>query len=217
MAATSITPAWGGVRPADEHDARERVLDAATRCIERYGLKQASLRLIATEAGVTKPTLYRYFSGRDEIISQTLLRSAEGYVERVRSALASVTDPSDYIVEGLIYAVHQLPKEPLLRRVGEVVQSDAFILRTGAGASAIAVGRECLRPIEKMVPALTESDLDEIAEMAVRLSLSLILSPEPRRTRVQLRAFLHRRIVPMLGLPAQPTHNPGKRPGEKTP
>lgn len=46
---------------------RASILDAAERCFLRSGLEHTSMADIAEEAGVTRVTLYRYFSDRDPI------------------------------------------------------------------------------------------------------------------------------------------------------
>ncbi len=48
-------------------DKRERIVAAATRLFSRYGFKRTSVDLLATEAGVAKPTIYAYFEDKDDI------------------------------------------------------------------------------------------------------------------------------------------------------
>ena len=42
---------WAGAPPADENEARQRIMDAAVRCVQRFGLAKTSLGDIAAEAG----------------------------------------------------------------------------------------------------------------------------------------------------------------------
>ena len=42
-------------------------------CIERWGLAKTSLEDVATEAGLSRATLYRWFAGgRDQLITETV-------------------------------------------------------------------------------------------------------------------------------------------------
>ena len=60
--------AWAGASPTTEREARAKLVRAALRCIERFGYERTSLSDIASEAGVTRPTVYAYYAGRDEIM-----------------------------------------------------------------------------------------------------------------------------------------------------
>jgi AcrR family transcriptional regulator len=48
--------------------AREDILLAAARAFGRIGVPQATMSEIAQEAGYTVPSLYAYYSGKDEIV-----------------------------------------------------------------------------------------------------------------------------------------------------
>jgi hypothetical protein len=50
---------------------------------------------------------------------------------------------------------------------------------------------------------------DEAVEVMLRMLLSLLAAPEPRRSDAALRAFLMRRIVPALDL-SKPRRNPSR-------
>ena len=47
---------------------RQKILDAARMELLHYGYRDASMRRIATHAQMTAGNLYRYFSGKDELI-----------------------------------------------------------------------------------------------------------------------------------------------------
>ena len=50
-------------------DTQQRIVDAAVRCVKKWGIAKVTLNDIAKEAGVTRPTVYSYFSNRDEVVS----------------------------------------------------------------------------------------------------------------------------------------------------
>ena len=61
-------------------DGRERILDAAERCIGRSGLRGTGLVEVAAEAEVSRPTAYRLFpGGRNEVIAATIARSVDAF------------------------------------------------------------------------------------------------------------------------------------------
>ncbi len=51
-----------------KNEVRQRILDAALDLMIERGIAETDMRSIAKRAGVTPGNLYRYFSGRDEII-----------------------------------------------------------------------------------------------------------------------------------------------------
>ena len=63
---------WRGSPPADDNDARSRIVAAATRSIERRGLQNTTLSEIAGDLGVSRPTIYRYFPSIDELLDDVL-------------------------------------------------------------------------------------------------------------------------------------------------
>lgn len=67
-------------------DMRTRILDAAITHIESAGERSLRLRNVAAEVGLTEPSLYHYFSNREDLIV-----AAQG--RRIRTNLALTIDP----------------------------------------------------------------------------------------------------------------------------
>jgi len=53
---------------SDHGDLSDRILDAAQRLVFRTGARKMSLSDVATLAGVSRPTIYRYFVSKEELI-----------------------------------------------------------------------------------------------------------------------------------------------------
>lgn len=62
-------------RPRDPH-IEERILDAAQQLIDQHGLAGATMEAIAERAGVGKPTIYRRFANRDEVVMAVNARAS---------------------------------------------------------------------------------------------------------------------------------------------
>lgn len=186
----------------DELHARERLMAAAIECARRLGLEKTSVGEIAAAAGVTRPTVYAYFSSRDEILGAAILRSGTDFARRLADRIAEFRDPADRVVEGMLLAYREFPGEPALMLL---LETDAG--RTGASRSlsprALAIARSVLEPVVATRPDLRRQ-LDEMAEVMIRFLLSLVSVDGPtHRDDDSLRAFLHRRLVPSLGLNAR--------------
>ncbi|CAM4435458.1 TetR/AcrR family transcriptional regulator [Paenibacillus macerans] len=48
---------------------RERIIETASQLIGRHGLRRFTLDDLAAQLGISKKTIYKYFSGKDDIIS----------------------------------------------------------------------------------------------------------------------------------------------------
>ena len=57
---------------AGTRDARQRIIDAAAELVTVGGLDAATPAAIAERAGAGKMSLYRHFSGKDELVAEAL-------------------------------------------------------------------------------------------------------------------------------------------------
>jgi len=84
----------------------ERILDAATRVLERDGYAQMSTNRVAAEAEVSIGSLYRYFADKDEIFETLRLRTSQVITDRVTEAMARSLGEEPYdAVRGVIAAL----------------------------------------------------------------------------------------------------------------
>ena len=105
----------GGSRP--RLDTRARLVAAAIAEFERVGVAAARVEHICRRAGVTRPTFYAHFPGKEDVLAEIQRRTALGIAremtQRVEDA-DSLTEMGDAIVDGLFSAVGSL--SPRLRR-----------------------------------------------------------------------------------------------------
>src|SRR4029077_20836198 len=59
---------------AGTRDARQRILEAAADLVTLGGLAAATPAAIAERAGAGKMSVYRHFSGKDELVAEALAR-----------------------------------------------------------------------------------------------------------------------------------------------
>src|SRR5260370_12368713 len=86
--------------PTSTDDARERILAAAERCIERHGIRKTTMDDIASEVGLSRPNVYRYFADRDDLLIELITRHARTLLDRTRKAISRQITLPDQIVEG---------------------------------------------------------------------------------------------------------------------
>jgi AcrR family transcriptional regulator len=208
------------VIPPDTTAARERLVDAAERCIDRFGLAKTTLEDVAAEASVSRATIYRYFANRDELMLEVLLRElARSFEFDLDDFVNVATTPEEFasaIVESSAYLLATIRENAkiqlLLNQEGNTVAATV----AGAGpAMFIAISEDLLY---HLVPAQTaglirpQINLHEAAEWIIRSILSLITVEGPvHRSIEDEKRFLATFLVPAIVQLPTPTT------GQKTP
>jgi AcrR family transcriptional regulator len=193
---------WQGNPPGTENEARRRIVKAATACIDQVGLAKTSLSDIATEAGVTRQTVYRYFPSLADILTAVAEAGAEEFAERMARHLAAFDNAADVAVESVVFAVRAIPDEPYMSLLLQAGEADSFT----AGVTsplAFSLGARILRnvPVDWSAVGVTaDDDLQGLAEVLMRLFISFLQYPStPPLTDDQLRSLVRRWIGPALG------------------
>src|ERR1700723_1607372 len=98
-------------------DARERILAAAERCIDRHGIRKTTMDDVAGEVGLSRPSVYRYFADRDDLLIELITRHARALLGRARKSISRQSSLPDQIVETVIYTAEHGRHDPLTRHV----------------------------------------------------------------------------------------------------
>ena len=194
---------WQGDPPRTEALARERIISAATRCIERIGVPKTTLSNVAEEVGVTRQTIYRYFPNLADLLNAVAETGAADFIERMRAALATATTPIDVVVESIVFAMHELPLEP---RIGILLEADEQDLfgRGVTSALSFELGVSFLQSlsVDWKAHGVDDADLGDLAELMMRLIGSFLQHPPAiPRTPDELRDYLRRWLGPALAGP----------------
>lgn len=78
-----------------------RIVDAAVRCVARWGLTKTTLEDVAREAGCSRATLYRTFPGGKEALFGAV---AAVELSRLEAAVATAVDAAGGDLEGALVA-----------------------------------------------------------------------------------------------------------------
>ena len=97
--------------------ARERILAAAERCIDRHGIRKTTMDDIACEVGLSRPSVYRHFVDRDDLLIQLISRHGRALLDRAHKSISRQSSLADQIVEGLLYIADHGRRDPLTRYV----------------------------------------------------------------------------------------------------
>lgn len=194
---------WGGAPPADDEEARKRIVDAAIHSMERRGPKGTSLSIIAADLGITRPTVYRYFATIDELVTAAGDVALGGWTARIADLTSAIDDPVALLVEAVAYLVERLPQEPLLTSLLETDRTRLLSRQMVMGES-IARSRILLQHtgIDWDALGYRGSDFDDLVEYLLRIIQSMVLvPPHPPRTASELRAMLRHWIGPVVMTP----------------
>jgi AcrR family transcriptional regulator len=97
--------------------SKEMLVEAAIRVILRYGVRRTTMHDIATEAGVSRQTLYAVFANKEAVLRGAVRLVADGALERIERGCAEATSLDtqlDIVFEELALApfrlVHSAPE-----------------------------------------------------------------------------------------------------------
>ncbi|MFF1612433.1 TetR/AcrR family transcriptional regulator [Amycolatopsis sp. NPDC058278] len=192
---------WQGNPPGTEDEARRRIVEAATACLDRAGLAKTSLSDVAVEAGVTRQTVYRYFPGLKDILRAVALAGVEEFAGRMERHLATFGTAAEAAVESVVFAVRTLPGEPHMGLLLQAGEAD-FFTDGVISPLAFSYGARILRnlPVDWAAAGIaTDEELQGLAEVLMRLFLSFLQYPStPPLSDDELRALVRRWIGPAL-------------------
>ncbi len=95
----------------------ERVVRAAYKCFERNGIERTSIEDIAREAGVTRPTVYRYFRGKIQIVDLISAEESRKVNAEVRKRLVRGQKFDDLVTDALLLIVRIAVENPYISRI----------------------------------------------------------------------------------------------------
>jgi AcrR family transcriptional regulator len=102
---------WNETIEAHRRDVHDAILDATSALVAERGLRSVTMSQIAEEAGIGRATLYKYFSGVEEILLVWHERQITGHVAdlaEVRDQAGGVGEQLDAVLEGYARIAHEL-------------------------------------------------------------------------------------------------------------
>jgi AcrR family transcriptional regulator len=147
-----------------------RILDAALAEYLAHGFRRTSVDDIARRAGLGRATVYRRFATRDELVQAVLMRECRRLFTEIAVATDELATTADRLVEGFVVGMRAAREQPLLRRMLTTEPESWLPLLTTQGGPVVGVTRVFL--------ARQYGTSQEVAEILVRLGLSLALTPD---------------------------------------
>jgi TetR/AcrR family transcriptional regulator, mexJK operon transcriptional repressor len=96
--------------PAEDRSTRKRraVLEAATMLFLRHGYLGTSMDQVAAYAGVSKPTVYKFFADKEHLFSEIVLGTLDRSAEPFQAEVAGLAETADLDAELRLVARHYL-------------------------------------------------------------------------------------------------------------
>ncbi len=176
--------------------AADRILDAAGELFAEKEAATVGMHEIASAAGCSRATLYRYFENRDALYTAYVHREAYRLYREMTDQINSVVDPRDRLIEGMIASLRNVRESPALaswfattqRPIGAEMAEESEVIKALTEAFVISLG-----PDEPELVA-------HRARWLVRVMTSLMLFPG--HDEADERAMLEEFVVPIV-LPGQ--------------
>lgn len=189
---------WSGNRPKTDEEAKARLCEAALECVKRIGYEKTTMSDIAKEAGAARPTLYKYFKSKSEIIFAAVDASAFTFAEAVVEHARQFETIEERITETLIYVVTELPQHRYLSLILGDECPAGLRARAFSDEATLVFSNMTAAPLIEIRPDLAEQGV-EISEVMSRFAISMMLFPGKYASDIAgLRRLIIKRILPGL-------------------
>jgi AcrR family transcriptional regulator len=191
----------------------DRILDAARTCIARVGVTKTTLDDVAREAGCARATVYRCFTGKQQLLAALVTREFAAIGAEVVHAAGDTANLSDAVVAVIITAAHALTGHDALTFVAAhesellvpylAFERENAVLHAGARFVAPAFARH-----------LCDMRALRLAEWVVRMTLSYLCCPSEHLDvldATQVRALVDNFVLPGIARSASATVTGGSQ------
>jgi AcrR family transcriptional regulator len=180
----------------------EAILDAAVVEFEQHGFRRVALDDVARRARVSRTTIYRRFSNKDELIAAVIERENVALFADIASELKQAGPQSNYYVEAFTLAILKFRRHRVLDRM--IRDEPGLVLERAEQHYGAAIVRmaEALRVIfpSDFAERIGEQVVAELADTILRYAAMVLLLPsaQPLETADDIRAFATQHFLPSL-------------------
>lgn len=159
-------------------DKRQQLLEVAYRLFSSKGFDNISISRVAAEVGVSKVTIYNYFSSKEDLFVQCVSGVAENYLEDLFAGL----DPRGATLSN---SLNRLGKRAL-----HLICSSEVV-----AAYRLAIAEECRHPFSILFYERIASRQAELAAyLAGAMAAGSLHRGDPRLAAAQFRALLEAEV-----------------------
>lgn len=153
---------------------RTRLLDATGAVLARCGPRKLNLSAIAAEAGVSRPTLYKYFASKEALLLALATHEKARFVRELDDALVGLTglDRLDGALRFMVEFQRDYPMRELV-----LIEPDFMLDQLGMSLRAMSAS------LTPLFAEVTPNDISgvatpaDLADLVVRTAVSHFLIP----------------------------------------
>lgn len=180
---------------------RDDLLDAAAKLIIERGFRRVRMQDVADAVGVSRQTVYNEFGDKWRLAQALTLRENERYLDGVDEALGRHDDLYSAVVAAVAYTLGTAADDPLKKATLTGAGSEDLLplMTTHAEPVLFAAKRRIVAHVLRQWPGLDETDVTDLADAVVRLTMSHVVLPmEPPDV---VAARLARLVARYVGIP----------------
>jgi AcrR family transcriptional regulator len=192
-----------GVAGLEPDSTGAGILDAAMRVLIEFGFRRATVELTAKYAGVSHMTIYRRWATKAELFRTAVRREFTTVLDQAFDTAATEKTFDDIVAAAFTTIVWTVHKHPLTIR--ELNTEPEFALPFLTTESGPVMDAAVVLAAARLADAAHAThrhldDPDALADIFVRLALSLLLVPDPTRPtkrRKDIDTYARRYLVPL--------------------
>jgi len=186
--------------------ARDRILDAAQACLRREGIRRTTMAGVASESGLSRAYVYRFFADKSTLLSAALVRRDEAFWSDAHARISAAPDIAGMVAEAVLLS-RAAPLGPLALELAEA-EPEAYAQVMGSFVNEMVPGLSDfwvaeLTAAQERGSVRADVDVEDAAEWVIRILVSLVGTPGRRvdaddadSLRRHLRTFLSPALAP---------------------
>ena len=156
----------------------DRILAATIEAATVHGIGRLSVADVATRAGLSRQTVYKYFPSKDVLVAAAVRREAGTFVEAVTGAIAGIEDAREAVAAAVLLTLELARQHPLLDRVVRTEPERLVpLLATDEGLVLPVVRVPVEAVVAERFPGLDDVGRRRTADVLVRVLISFALNP----------------------------------------
>ncbi len=128
--------------------AADRILDAAGELFAQKEAATVGMNEIASAAGCSRATLYRYFENREALYTAYVHRESYRLYREMTEQINALTDPRERLIEGMLASLRNVRESPALaswfattqRPIGAEMAEESEVIKALTEAFVISLG-----------------------------------------------------------------------------
>ena len=138
----------------EKTELKTRLIDAAEVCFAEKGVAHTSMLDVASQAGVSRTSLYKHYPRIDDVLQAAFIREFDRFELKIGKVLARCERPEDRLLETVIGFAENVPRSSW---IGLLVSGP----RNKTEEKALRVGRQAL---DARVRAMLEQPLKDLVK-----------------------------------------------------